>query len=112
MPEFDTHQEIAEYLTQKKEAERAHWAAHPLPHPTVGGRPLQIGDRVRLAPGHYREGGVVTEIRVRCFGNPGDEDVKGPGFKVVGRRPMQQVWIMLDGEGMIYHEDDIAEVLP
>jgi len=104
--------ETVDQQLKREQGERnAHWAAHPLPHPSYNDRPLQIGDRIRTKPGHYYREGVVTEIKVRCYGIARDENITGRNFEVLGKRAMQQIWISIDGMNVILQPEDIAEVI-
>lgn len=100
-------------------AKDQHYQEHPVPVPWAeDGTVLTLGQRVRLNCPYHGETPTITELTIRCYGNPEDEPVydysAGIGFDQrveVGQKPMQQVWVFVSGRNCIHTPEDICEVL-
>lgn len=98
---------ITQSIRDEWAAKDAHYAAHPVELPRAqDGNLITVGQRVKHEPCYDGSEGVITEVKIRCYGNPRIED----GWYRTGE-PMQQVWVFINGRNCIHRPEDIIEVL-
>lgn len=109
---------VTQSIRDEWAAKDAHYAAHPVATPKAqDGTVLTLGQRVRSTCSMEPEG-VITELAIRCYGDPRTEDVfdysKGIGWDKrvkIGEEPSQQVWVFINGRNCVHRPEQIIEVL-
>ncbi len=89
----------------------AHYSANPIDLPRArDGALLTIGQRVRFECQMDGPEGVITELRIRCYGRPGTYR-RWLGGDEYTEELEQQVWVIVNDRNCIHRPEQIVSVI-